>query len=222
MRYLSGNVPQAGKTVNFAATAGVVAPTSAMTRCRRLEPASRSLRLLRALAVIQASVPAYDLVQATLPVAFVALTPAKLVLQVSLTAIGPKPVGSNSQQAQLVASVTDANGNPVSGATVTFNRLADPSGGNLSQASTATDASGQATVQYIAGPSTTANNGVQVRATVLGAPSVFGDAAITVNQSALFIALGTGNTISNLDEQTYKKDCLGPATDSNEALLSPL
>ena len=44
---------------------------------------------------------------------------------------------------------------------------------------------------------------------------MFGDAAITVNQSALFIALGTGNTISNLDPQTYKKDWVVYVTDSN-------
>ena len=186
VRYLSGNVPQAGKTVNFAATAGVVTPASAVTDAAGQASVSVS-SLTASPAVIQAAVPG-DSVQATLPVVFVALTPAKLVLQVSPTAIGPNPAGSNSQQAQLVATVTDANGNPVSGATVTFNRMADPSGGNLSQASTATDASGQATVQYIAGASTTANNGVQMRATVLGAPSVFGDASLTVNQSALFIA----------------------------------
>ncbi len=213
VQYLSANVPQAGKTVNFAATAGVVTPISAVTNGAGQVTVSIS-SLTASPAVIQASVPA-DAVQATLPVVFVAQTPAKLVLQVSPTAIGPNPTGSNSQQAQLVASVTDANGNPVTGATVTFNRLADPSGGNLSQASTATDASGQATVQYIAGASTTANNGVQIRATVLGAPTVFGDASVTVNQSALFIALGTGNTISNLDPQTYKKDWVVYVTDSN-------
>ncbi|MEO5881939.1 MAG: Ig-like domain-containing protein [Caldimonas sp.] len=213
VQYLSANVPQVGKTVNFAATAGVVTPISAVTNGAGQVTVSIS-SLTASPAVIQASVPA-DLVQTTLPVVFVAQTPARLVLQVSPTAIGPNPAGSNSQQAQLVASVTDANGNPVTGATVTFNRVADPSGGNLSQASTATDASGQATVQYIAGASTTANNGVQIRATVLGAPAVFGDASVTVNQSALFIALGTGNTISNLDPQTYKKDWVVYVTDSN-------
>lgn len=44
---------------------------------------------------------------------------------------------------------------------------------------------------------------------------VFGSAALTVSQSALFIALGTGNTISNLDEQTYKKDWMLIVTDAN-------
>lgn len=213
VKYLSANVPQAGKTVAFSSTAGVVTPATAVTDAAGQATVQVS-SLTASPAEIQATIQG-DSVQATLPVVFVAQSPAKLVLQVSPTAIGPNPAGSNNQQAQLVATVTDANGNPVSGATVTFNRLADPSGGNLSQASTATDASGQATVQYIAGASTTSNNGVQVRASVLGAPSVFGDAFITVNQSALFIALGTGNTISNLDPQTYKKDYVVYVTDSN-------
>jgi hypothetical protein len=134
---------------------------------------------------------------------------------VSPTAIGTNSSGSTTQQAKLLATVTDANGNPVTGATVAFNRIADPSGGNLSQASATTDSGGQASVQYIAGASTTGNNGVQIKASVLGNPAVTNIASLTVNQSALFIALGTGNVISNLDEQTYKKDWTVYVTDAN-------
>ena len=213
VQYLSSNVPQAGKTINFAATAGVVAPITAVTNA--LGQATVSISSATASpAVIQASVFGAA-VQATVPIVFVAQVPARLILQVSPTAIGPNPGGATAQQAQLIATVVDANSNPVSGATVTFNRLADPSGGNLSQASAVTNTSGQATVQYIAGALTTANNGVVIEASVLGSPAVFGDTQLTVNQSALFIALGTGNTISNLDEQTYKKDWVVYVTDSN-------
>lgn len=210
--YLSGNVPQSGKLINFSATAGVVSPTFATTNAAGQASVTITSQTASP-AVIQASVSGVA-VQATVPVVFVALAPSKLVLQVSPTAIGPNPSGTNSQAA-LVATVTDINGNPVSGATVTFNRLADPSGGNLSQASSVTDANGQATVQYIAGASTTASNGVRIEASILGTPSVFGDAQLTVNQSALFIALGTGNVIGNLDPQTYKKDWVVYVTDSS-------
>ena len=48
-----------------------------------------------------------------------------------------------------------------------------------------------------------------------GYPKAAGNATLTVNQSALFIALGTGNTISNLDDQTYKKDWVVYVTDAN-------
>ena len=213
VRYLVNNTPQAGKTVNFAATAGIVSPASAVTDAAGEATVSVSSATASP-ATIQASVVGAA-AQATLPIVFIAQSPSKLVLQVAPTAIGPNTAGSVAQQAQLLATVTDANGNPVSGATVNFNRVADPSGGNLSQASAVTDAGGQASVQYIAGSSTTANNGVQVQATVLGFPAVSGSAQLSVTQSALFIALGTGNTISNLDEQTYKKDWVVYVTDSN-------
>jgi len=54
-----------------------------------------------------------------------------------------------------------------------------------------------------------------LRATVAGTPAVTGTATLTVNQTSLFIALGTGNTISNLDTQTYRKDWVVYVTDSN-------
>ena len=38
---------------------------------------------------------------------------------------------------------------------------------------------------------------------------------MTVNQKSLFIALGTGNTITNLDPQTYRKDWVVYVTDSS-------
>ena len=154
-------------------------------------------------------------VQATLPIEFVAQAPAKLVLQTTPTAVGPNPGGATAQQARILATVTDAAGNPVSGIAVNFNRVSDPSGGNLSLASATTDGSGQASVQFIAGPNTTASNGVVLRATVASNSAVFGDATMTVSQSALFIALGTGNVISNIDPQTYKKDWVVYVTDAN-------
>ena len=213
VRYLSNGVPQSGRTVNFAATAGIVSPPSALTDLNGIAATSITSATASP-ATIQATLVGVA-AQATLPVVFVATTPAKVVLQIQPTAIGPNPGGATAQQAQILATVTDANGNPVAGTTIDFNRLADPSGGDLSQASNLTDTSGQATVQYIAGALTTASNGVQIRATVSGSPSIFGDAMLTVNQSALFIAIGTGNTISNIDEQTYKKDYVVYVTDAN-------
>ncbi len=213
VRYRSNGVPQANQIVNFAATAGSFASSTATTDVNGLASASLSSSTASP-ATVQATLQS-GLAQATLPIQFVALTPATLVLQVSPTAVAPNAPGSNLQQAQIIATVKDAQLNPVSGVVVNFNRLVDPSGGNLSQASATTDASGQATVQYIAGSSTTSSNGVQLRATVASVPSVFGDAALTVNQSALFIALGTGNVITNLNPNTYNKDWTVYVTDSN-------
>jgi hypothetical protein len=213
VRYLSGGAPQVGKTVNFAATSGTLSAASAVTDASGGATVS-IVSSSASPATVQASLAAPLVAQATLPIVFVAKTPAKIVLQIQPTAIGPNTVGT-TQQADVQATVTDANGNPVQGKTVNFNRLADPSGGNLSAASKLTDASGQATVQYIAGPKTTASNGVVIQAVVADVPAVNASASLTVSQSALFIALGTGNTISNIDEQTYKKDWVVYVTDAN-------
>jgi hypothetical protein len=218
VQYLVGGAAQANTVVNFSTTAGTISPNTATTN-----PAGQASVTVSSLttspALVQATVSG-NAAQATLPVIFVAQTPAHLVLQVSPTAIGPNATGTTAQQAQLRANVTDANGNPVSNVTVSFNRLADPSGGTLPQASAVTDVNGQATVQYIAGAIPTANNGVDLRASVLTNTAVFGDAQLTVSQSALFIALGTGNTIINIDPQTYQKDWVVYVTDASGAAVA--
>lgn len=212
VRYLLAGVPQAGKSVSFAATAGTVTPASGVT------DASGQVTVVIASnsaspATVQATL-ANPVAQATLPVEFIATVPATLVLQVSPTALGPNPAGSTAQQAQALATVKDANGNPVKGATVNFNRVVDASGGNLNQVSAVTDSSGQASVQYIAGALSTASNGVTLRATVAGT-SIAHQASLTVNQSALFIALGQGNQISNVNPTTYNKEWTVYVTDAN-------
>lgn len=212
-RYLSGGVPQAGVTVQFTSTAGTVTPTSGVTNASG-EVSAQLSSSSASIATVQATLAA-PAAQATLPVEFVATVPATLVLQVSPTAIGPNPAGSTAQQAQVLATVKDANGNPVKGVTVNFNRIADASGGNLNQPSAVTNSSGQASVQYIAGAQSTASNGVRLQATVASTTTVVGNASLTVNQSALFIGLGQGNTISNVDETTYNKVWTVYVTDAN-------
>ena len=213
-QYLKNGVAQVGVTVNFASTAGQLSAQSAQTDGTGKASVSISSTTAAA-ATVQATLQGATPASATLSIQFVATTPSALVLQISPTAIAPNTSGSTTNQAQVRARVTDANGNPVANKTVNFSRDVDPSGGNLSQPSAVTDLNGVAIVQYISGPQSTANNGVQLRATVAGTPSVFGLASLTVNQAALFIALGTGNVITNLDPQTYKKDWVAYVTDSN-------
>lgn len=214
VRFRVNGVAQANQAIVFTSTAGSVAPLTAMTNAAGIasvtvQSATASPATLQATAGSGSST-----VQASVPLLFVATVPNKLTLQVSPTAIGPNVGTSTTQQARVVATVVDSNANPVSGATVNFSRVVDPSGGNLSQPSAITDASGQATVQFIAGPSTTASNGVQLRGQVSGT-AISGTTNLSVNQSALFIALGTGNTITNVDDQTYRKDWVVYVTDSN-------
>lgn len=220
VRYRKAGVPQANVSIDLAATVGTLNVPRVTTDANGL--ASFTVRsgfagsstLSATLVNLPAQNPPLPPVQATLPLSFIATTPRNLVLQVTPTALAPNQVGQSAQRASLVVKVTDSNGNPVSGSTVNFSQLADPSGGLLLQASARTDTNGMATVQYQSGASTTANNAVRLQATVASDISVSGTSTMTVNQSALFIALGTGNTITNFNPETYEKNWTVYVTDS--------
>ena len=203
-RYLVGGLPASGPyAIRFATTAGTLAPAAALTGITLTSGvASASVSSTFAgPASIQATLINTStnavLAQTSVPVQFVATVPDHLTVQITPTAIGTNAAGSTAKQAQVRATVYDINNNPVQGAIVNFTKDADPSGGTLSQASTSTDPNGQATVQFISGATPTSADAVRIRATVAGT-NITGVATLTVNQSALFIALGTGNDISNL------------------------
>ena len=213
VRYRKSGVVQSGVAINLAATIGTLSSASVTTDVNGL--ASVTVTSGFAGSSMLSATLSSSAVQATLPLSFVATVPATLVLQVTPTALAPNSAGSTSQQATLVAKVTDVNGNPVSGSTINFSQVSDPSGGLLQQASAVTDLNGVATVQYLSGAVSTASGAVQLKGTVASNPAVSGTAVITVNQSALFIALGTGNTITNFNPETYEKNWTVYVTDAN-------
>ncbi len=211
--YLKSGVPQPNKVLNLAATIGSLGAATVTTDANG--NASVTIRSSFAGTSSVSATLEGGTLQATLAVSFVATTPATLVLQASPSALAPNTSGGTSQQAALFAKVTDATGNPVPGVVVNFNQQADPSHGVLSQASSSTDANGVATVQYLSGADSTASGAVVLRAAVASNTAVTGTAALTVNGEALFIVLGTGNTISNFDPQTYEKNWTVYVTDAN-------
>ncbi|WP_348752144.1 Ig-like domain-containing protein [uncultured Aquincola sp.] len=222
VRYRRAGVPQANVQVRFAATVGTLGATQVTTDS--LGVASVNLTSnFAAPSTISATVLDANggtVAVATTTATFVATTPRDLVLQVSPSALAPNTAGGSDSQTNVIARVTDASGNPVQGLTVNFSQDLDPSGGRLSAATAKTGPDGQANVNYIAGASTTANNGVRLRATVATSSSVTGTVSLTVNQSALFIVLGTGNTITNSDVDTYQKTWTAYVTDANGIRVS--
>ncbi len=98
----------------------------------------------------------------------------------------------------MTAVVRDANNNLVEGQTVTFATIGDTTGGTLSVASAITDAQGRAQTVYTASTTTSATNGVVVRATVQSNQSVTTTADLTVGGLSVGLSLGTGNTILQL------------------------
>lgn len=200
-RYLSGGSGVAAKTVSFSTTRGVLAPATAMTNASgeaSVSVSSNSAGPATVVAVID------GVGQASISVDFIAQKPSVIVMQSSLGAIPPNSSGSSSSQSMIEATVRDAAGNLVTGKAVNFNIVSDVSGGYLSTATVSTDQYGKAKVQYVAGTSSTAADGVVISGTVAGT-GIVSNVKLTVNAKALFINIAYGNTMTNLDETTYSK-----------------
>jgi hypothetical protein len=212
VRFLSGGAPVAGAAVTFSTTRGSVTP-SVVTTGADGQASTTVISTSSGPANVVAQVAG---AQATLPVIFVATSPASLVLQANPGAVPPNASGSTANQSTLQATVRDAAGNPVSGRTVNFTAVVDGSNGVISPGTSVTDSNGIAIAQFIPGALTTSSNGVVIQATVPGT-GVMGNATLTVSGQALFISIGTGNVIGNLDINTYEKEFAVYVTDVNGA-----
>lgn len=148
---------------------------------------------------------------------FVATTASTLNLQASPSTIGPND-GSETvpQQSTIIATVRDADNNLVANKVVNFSLVQDNSGGQLLSPTATTNFQGQATTTYVSSSATTARDGVQIRADVTeGANTISGTVNLTVAQSALFIRLGTGNIINDLNETQYGQPYTAIVTDAS-------
>jgi hypothetical protein len=145
---------------------------------------------------------------------FVATTPASIALQASPASIGPND-GSQStqQQSTITAVVRDANNNLVKGKVIRFSIEADNSGGTLTAATATTDDLGRASTTYVSSAATTAQDGVEIRATVENT-AITTTVFLTVSQSALFVRLGTGNIIEEVGVTQYDKKYTVMVTDA--------
>jgi hypothetical protein len=148
---------------------------------------------------------------------FVSRTPSKLSLSPDPTSISANAIGSSSSTSRLVATVRDATDNPVKGALVTFSAQ-DPSNGTIHPSTAVSDSSGQAIASFIAGPTSTGPDAVKVTATAFntnGVVAATDTKSMTVSAVALFIELGTGNTIETVDITTYGMPWSAIVTDAN-------
>ncbi len=177
-------VRQVGKTVAFSATRGTLSAATAVTDVSGNATVSISSTGAGP-SIIDASGTG---VTAQINLDFVANNPSQVSVQA-----GPAAVAVQGQST-ITALVRDAANNLVEGASVDFQVVTDPTNGGLSVASATTDAQGVARTVYTAGNSSSGANGVTVSATVRGT-TVTGTASITVGGQAVFLSLGTGNTI---------------------------
>jgi hypothetical protein len=157
-------------------------------------------------------------VQSTLEFVAPLISTSVISLQGTPAVVGANLPGSTTEQVTLRAVVMDkvSQGNPVKNARVSFSIITDASGGSLSQPSTLlTGSDGSATISYIAGTTTTAADGVVIRA-VIQSPvtSQFAETKLTVGKKSLFISAGTGNAIVLPNSTTYQVDYVVFVTDA--------
>ena len=115
---------------------------------------------------------------ATVNVAFISDSPESIFLQAAPETVNPEDTST------LTATVTDINGNPISGETVSFSFVANNSGASLSAPSAVTDINGEATIIYIAG-SESGTDTLRARSTTDA--SVLGDVDVVVDPDAIVV-----------------------------------
>ncbi|MBU0767446.1 Ig-like domain-containing protein [Patescibacteria group bacterium] len=206
VHYEDNTGPLGGKTVNFFSTRGTIAST-AVTDNVVIGSGDATLTIRSKTpgpAVLTASVAGGP--TATVPIEFVAIdiTGGTINLQADPATIGINLSGSTTQRSNIVAVVRDAENNLIRNKTINFN-ITDPSGGSLSAGSAVTDSFGSASVQFIAGATSTAKDGVEIRATV-AETAITANTKLTVAEKPLFITVGTGNEVRHIDPNYYQVD----------------
>lgn len=210
VRWTSGGAPVVGRTVNLSTTRGTLSAATGVTDgTGSVTVNASSTNAGPAIVTAQGMNAAGTAVAATtqLTIEFVATTAASIDVQPSQFTV---QTGGSST---ITAVVRDAAGNLVKNKTVVFT-LNDVSGGSLSIGSGVTDSQGRAQTVYTASNTTSANNGVQITATVSGT-AVTKTVALTVAGRQVFISLGTGNEVAEPNSAQYRVDYVVQVTDSN-------
>jgi len=195
----------AGMSVVMSSTRGTVSPATA-TLDANGEVAFTVTSTNAGGAVVAVSSADDPAVVAQSSVEFVATTPEVVDVQAS-----PATVSLN-ESSTISAIVRDGAGNLVKNQQVNFS-LDDVTGGSLSAPSAVTNSQGTASVTYTASNTTSANGGVVITAS-LASGTITDTATLTVGGGALFVSLGTGNTLFEPNETTYAMPYNLTVTDS--------
>ena len=212
VRYISGGVGQSNRDVTFSTTRGNIVGLSTV---KTDSNGTATIQISSATAGPVTISAQSGTARSSLTAAYVALTPATIVLQANPGAIPPNASGGSVNQSSLSVIVRDSSGNPVADQVVNFTAVRDGSNGSISPGTSTTDSNGSATVQFVPGALTTAANGVQILATVQNTPSITSTAFLTVSGEALFISIGRASVLTVVDTTTYEKDFQVYVTDAN-------
>jgi len=141
-------------------------------------------------------------VTATRQAEFVSKSPTKIELQTSPSVVGANLSVTGTNSSQLIAIVRDDNDNPVKNVRVDFTALADPSNGRIEPGFGITDSFGTATASFIAGPTSTGFEAVQLQAKLSDNGAVTASASLTVSELELSVRIGTGNELVDTSSLT--------------------
>lgn len=213
--------PQTGKLVNFYTTRGTItasATTIAGVATVNLSAASTGATILEA--VGQGGVG--NIPTASLNVVFVTNTASTITAQANPSTIRVNTSGSTTNQSVISVVVRDAALNLVKNANVGFNLVADPSGGSLSAPTAVTDISGTASVNYIAGGSSSGVNQERITATVgsingVAIAPISASTTLTVAGQTYYVRLETDNTVlgGGTGSSQYTKNYYALVTDAS-------
>ena len=211
-----------GQTVSFSASRGTIAGgTVTASSSTLVAPGNASVSISSTTAgpaIISASGPG-STPAATLNVIFVATNASSATVE-AIPGTVQFTSGSASQtnnSSQITVQVRDLALNLVKNASVNFG-LNDTTGGTLTSATGTTDVTGSASVTYIAGGISSAQNGVTVTATVTSVNGVAivpvtGSTSLTVSRQSLQVRLGTDNLVAS-NAPTNTKTYVAIVTDA--------
>jgi hypothetical protein len=183
--WLANGIANVGAPVTFTTSRGSIAGTNPVNTDANGQAAVTLSSTSAGPAIVTASGTG---VNAQITLDFVAVAPSQISVQPS-----PATVGLAGTSV-ITATVRDAANNLVEGAAVDFLIVTDPTNGGLSVASVVTNSQGIAQTNYVAGNSSSGANGVRISATVHG-KAITANTTLTVGGQAVFLSLGTGNTI---------------------------
>lgn len=217
VQWFSSGVPQSS-TISFATSrgsfsAGAVATTGGIATSN-ITATSTGATIITATG--PGGTPA-----ATLNVVFITATASTINIQASPSTVAINASGGTGNQSVISVVVRDAVGNLVKNAHVTFGFVKDPSGGSFTTSSATTDITGTTSVNFIAGGSSSPQNGEQIMATVdmvngAAITPISATVNLTVASQALYVRLGTDNQVYKalVAATTYTKQYSALVTDA--------
>jgi len=198
LTWTRSGTPVVGADINFTATRGNLATTSGTTNNDGQVTITLTSSNAGNSLVTFSGVDGDIALTNELEFEFIAETASTIVAQAS-----PKSIGPNGQKSIISVVVKDPEGNLVKNKVINFN-LDDVTGGGISPPTAVTDSNGNASTEYTSN-TVSAQDDVSINAIVVDTPSVNDTVTLTVADRELFITLGTGNTIEEIDITNYNK-----------------